>query len=368
MDNKNPRPPCFLLVLDTTMSAEELQDADIWEKDARRASALHEEEAALRSRTREIDEIEAVAQNALEMAELALLEGSEDDEDGDARMILLECIEELGDAAKRARKVETLALLGGPSDKCGCFIEVKAGAGGAESQDWASMLISAYTGWGKQKGYAVELVEEARTDVGIRDGVLKVDGLYAYGWLRTEMGVHRMVRHSEHGSGGKRQTCFAQVIVIPVAEASSTSTIDIPPGDIRIETFRSGGPGGQHANTTDSAVRMVHIPTGIKASCQAGRSQLQNKELCLQVLKSRVAAKEEEERAKERDEIYSGLGDNAFGSQLRSYVFHPYQMVKDHRTGVETSQIEKWLSGDADCVQPFLEAALRTLPMPGTKA
>ena len=191
------------------------------------------------ARSKSCEDIEAAARNALDMAELAVLESEED-----AKDILAECRAELEDAKKVAQTQQTLAMLSGPSDKQGCFVEVKAGAGGAESQDWAEMLLTTYAAWGKEKGYAAEIVDVARTDVGIRDGTARIDGAYAFGWLRTEMGVHRMVRHSVHGSAGKRQTCFAQVIVIPIADgsgASSAKSFDIPVADIKVETFRSGG-------------------------------------------------------------------------------------------------------------------------------
>jgi peptide chain release factor 2 len=246
------------------------------------------------------------------------------------------------------------ALLSGEADSNDSYLEVHAGAGGTESQDWALMLLRMYTRWAEQHGHSVELMEEnAGEQAGIKSATIQVKGEAAYGWLKTESGVHRLVRISPFDSNARRQTSFASVWVYPVVD--DTIEIDINESDCRIDTFRASGSGGQHVNTTDSAVRITHLPTGIAVACQNERSQHKNRATAWKMLRARLyelELKKREEAAMATEATKSDIG---WGHQIRSYVLQPYQMVKDLRTGVETSNTQAVLNGDLDA---FMEAAL----------
>lgn len=260
---------------------------------------------------------------------------------------------------RKSKEKELDALLSGELDPCSCYIEVQAGAGGTESMDWASMVLQMYKSWAQQRGYRVTLMDEMPGEIaGIKRATIKVDGEYAFGYAKAEVGVHRLVRISPFDSGKRRHTSFAAVAVIPNSGDSSTH-VQINESDLRIERFRSGGAGGQHANTTDSAVRIIHIPTGITATCQNERSQHQNKASAMGVLQSRVNQLEIARQAQMNAEHTQSLTDISWGNQIRTYVLHPYRMVKDLRTNYEVSDPDSVLEGDLDgFILSYLSASL----------
>eukprot|EP00924_Labyrinthula_sp_SR-Ha-C_P002725 snap_masked-scaffold_13-processed-gene-5.30-mRNA-1 protein AED:0.06 eAED:0.06 QI:0/-1/0/1/-1/1/1/0/395 len=267
-----------------------------------------------------------------------------------------ECISGVEEVIKRGKRIATELLFDNKGDDLGCFIEIAAGLGGKESCDFAEKVLEMYTKLGENLGFKVIEVEVSPGEVGIRFGVLKITGENAFGWLKTETGVHRFVRISPYDSQNKRQTCFVQVGVFPAAESTTDLTIDKK--DIQIDTFKSSGPGGQHANVTDSAVRITHIPSGLVTSCQSERSQHLNKEMAMSMLKSKILNVQIEKEKKEKQELKSDVGEGTFGNQIRSYVLHPYKMVKDHRINFENKNPEKFLSGELDCFLPFIQENL----------
>ncbi|OAB55374.1 peptide chain release factor 2 [Leptolyngbya valderiana BDU 20041] len=250
---------------------------------------------------------------------------------------------------------ELQQLLSGHYDKGGAVLSIDAGAGGTDAQDWAEMLLRMYTRWGEQHGYKVTTTELSEGgEAGIKSVTLEIEGRYAYGYLKSEKGTHRLVRISPFNANGKRQTSFAGVDVMPILDSSVT--LDIPEKDLEITTSRSGGKGGQNVNKVETAVRVVHIPSGLAVRCTQERSQLQNKEKALALLKAKLLAIAEEQRLQEIADIRGDMVEAAWGNQIRNYVFHPYQMVKDLRTGVETNSIDDVMNGDLD---GFIEAYLR---------
>lgn len=251
---------------------------------------------------------------------------------------------------------ELQQLLSGIYDGKGAVLTINAGAGGTDAQDWAEMLLRMYTRWGEQQGYKVHLAELSEGDeAGIKSATLEIEGRYAFGYLKGEKGTHRLVRISPFNANGKRQTSFAGVEVMPALQEDDIK-IDIPEKDLDISTSRSGGKGGQNVNKVETAVRVVHLPTGIAVRCTQERSQLQNKEKALALLKAKLLVIAQEQRAQEIAEIRGDMVDAAWGTQIRNYVFHPYQMVKDLRTNVETTDINGVMDGDLDA---FVEAYLR---------
>ena len=251
--------------------------------------------------------------------------------------------------------LEVTALLGGEFDDNPAILEVHAGEGGTDSQDWAEMLLRMYQRWAEQRSYKTEIIETtAGEEAGIKSVTLTVEGRHAYGLLSAERGVHRLVRISPFDAAKRRHTSFASVDVTP--EVDEDVDIEVNPDDLRIDTYRSSGAGGQHVNVTDSAVRITHLPTGIVASCQNERSQMQNRAVAMRILKSRLLQRAQEEREAEMAALRGVKREIGFGSQIRSYVLHPYQMVKDHRTGLETGNVQAVLDGSIDS---FVEAELR---------
>lgn len=249
---------------------------------------------------------------------------------------------------RNSKEKELEALLAGENDSCSCYIEVQAGAGGTESMDWAAMVMQMYIMWAQRHGFKVTVMEEMPGEIaGIKRATIKLDGEYAFGYAKAEVGVHRLVRISPFDSNKRRHTSFAAVAVIPISGDASTH-VQINEADLRIERFRSGGAGGQSVNTTDSAVRIVHIPTGITATCQNERSQHQNKASAMAVLQSRLNQLEMARQAQMNAQHTQSLSDITWGNQIRSYVLHPYQMVKDLRTNYEVSDPDSVLEGDLD--------------------
>ena len=251
--------------------------------------------------------------------------------------------------------LEFRRMFDNPLDPNPCFLEIQAGAGGTEAQDWAAMLLRMYLKFGEKKGFTVEVMEESEGEVaGLKGATIKFTGDYAYGTLRTETGIHRLVRISPFDSAGKRHTSFASLDATP--EVSDSINIEILDKDLKVDTYRSGGKGGQNVNKVETAVRITHIPSGVIVACQNERSQLRNKEEAMNMLRAKLYQIEEDKKQAEADRQYSEKGDIGWGNQIRSYVFQPYQMVKDLRTGVESGNIQDVMDGNLD---PFIEAMLR---------
>ncbi len=288
----------------------------------------------------ELQTLESEYQNLVDLYDLA-------PDDGD----VLGAIEKLADAAHQAKFI---TLFRDPADNNGAFLFIQAGAGGTEAQDWAQMMSRMYVRWAERHGFVTEVVEEHEGDTaGIKNITYRISGDRAYGWLKNEIGVHRLVRISPFNANGKRQTSFASVDVWP--DVDDSIEIEINDKDLRIDTYRSSGAGGQHVNKTDSAVRITHIPTNTVVTCQNERSQIQNKEMAMKMLRSRLYELELQKRAAEENAAKAAQKKIEWGSQIRNYVLYPYQLVKDVRTGVEKTDSAAVLDGDLD---DFMLAAL----------
>ncbi len=321
-----------------------VEDPDLW-NDQAKAQKLMRDRQKLADQIALVEEIERELSDNVELIELGEAEGDPD--------VVAEAEAALAALREKAAKKEIEALLSGEADANDCFLEINAGAGGTESCDWAAMLARMYVRWAEDHGYKVELISEnPGEEAGIRSATYKIIGENAYGWLKTESGVHRLVRISPFDSSARRHTSFASVWVYPVVD--DNIEIEINPADIRIDTYRSSGAGGQHVNTTDSAVRITHLPTGIVVT-SSEKSQHQNRANAMAALKARLYQLELEKRNAEIQAQHEAKGEAAWGNQIRSYVLHPYQMVKDLRTGVETSDTQGVLDGDLD---RFMAAAL----------
>lgn len=262
---------------------------------------------------------------------------------------------EIGQIDKELSEIEIRRMLSGEMDKSSCFLSINAGAGGTEACDWALMLLRMYERWASRRGWKVEVVDILQGEVaGVRNVTLHIQGVYAYGYAKAEKGVHRLVRISPFDSNARRHTSFAAVDVIP--EVTEDVKIEIRPEDLKVDTYRASGAGGQHVNKTDSAVRIQHMPTGIIVSSQSQRSQIQNREACLKLLRSKLYERELEERRKKLEEMSGEKMDIAWGSQIRSYVFQPYTLVKDTRTKYEVGDVQSVMDGNID---PFITAYLK---------
>ncbi|MBR6340792.1 MAG: peptide chain release factor 2 [Treponema sp.] len=297
----------------------------------------------------ELDDLDA-------MYELAEESGSADDE-AEVRAMY--------EAAKeKFEKLNILNLLSGEVDQNDAFLTVHAGAGGTEACDWAFMLSRMYLRWAERHGYKTEVMDELEAEGGIKSITIQISGDFVYGYLKGEGGIHRLVRISPFDSNARRHTSFASVYVYPVLD--DTIEVDIKPEDLRVDTYRAGGKGGQHVNKTDSAVRFTHIPTGIVVACQSERSQIMNRQSCMNMLKARLYEYYQEQREKENSKFAAEKKDISFGSQIRSYVFCPYTMVKDHRTKHSVGNIQAVMDGDLDeFMNAYLVAKWKGLPMDG---
>jgi len=268
--------------------------------------------------------------------------------------IIKEVLESIIKLKKKAKENETKCFLSNETDSLDCYVEIHAGAGGTESQDWAEMLRRMYLKWSDIKGFKSELISEHKGDeAGIKSSTIKIEGDYVFGWLKSESGIHRLVRISPFDSGARRHTSFASVWMYPIVDENID--IEIIEKDLRIDTYRSSGAGGQHVNTTDSAVRITHLPTKIVVQCQNERSQHKNKETCMNMLKARLYDFEMKKKEKDSQNLESSKSEIGWGHQIRSYVLHPYRMVKDNRTNFESSNPDKVLDGEID---DFLESSL----------
>ncbi len=270
------------------------------------------------------------------------------------RQILTEVTTQIKELKNDVKKNEIRCFLSNENDRLDCFLEIHAGAGGTESQDWAEMLRRMYIKWASNKDFSFQLISEHKGDeAGIKSSTIKIRGEYLYGYLKNESGIHRLVRISPFDSGARRHTSFASVWVYPVLD--DNIKVEILEKDLRIDTYRSSGAGGQHVNTTDSAVRITHLPTSIVVQCQNERSQHKNKETCIAMLKARLYEYELEKKEKLDENIEKSKSEIGWGHQIRSYVLHPYRLVKDNRTGEESSDPDKILDGNIDS---FIESSL----------
>lgn len=319
------------------------EEPEFW-TDPQQAQKILKEQKLLRMKKNAWDHLRDDLDDIMVMLELA--------DDGDEMEELPDALTTYGKALE-SFKLET--LLSGEYDSNNAIVSLHPGAGGTESNDWAEMLLRMYTRWAESKKYKVKVLDLQPGDVaGVKSATLLVEGVNAYGYLKTERGVHRLVRISPFDSSGRRHTSFASLDVAP--EVDDSVEVEIDPDDIRVDTYRSSGAGGQHVNKTSSAIRITHIPTGVVVQCQNERSQHQNKEVAMNMLKSKLVEILEREHKEALEEIVGDYSQIAWGSQIRSYVFHPYNMVKDHRTGVEVGNIQSVMDGDLD---QFMNAYLQ---------
>lgn len=328
------------------------EDSDLW-SNPEQAQGVMRERTRLEQRIGSYDALVRGLEENLEMLELG--EAEQDAEvvhDAEQALIALR---------GEAERAEIRSLLSGEADANDCYLEIHAGAGGTEAQDWAEMLLRMYVRWAERRGYSVQWIEESGgEEAGIKSTTIRVKGADAYGWLKTESGVHRLVRISPFDASARRHTSFASVGVYPVIDDSIE--IEILDKDLRVDTYRASGAGGQHVNKTDSAVRMTHLPTGVVVQCQTDRSQHKNRAAAMNMLKAKLfelEMRKREEAAQAENDAKSDIG---WGHQIRSYVLQPYQMIKDLRTGVETSNTQAVLDGDLD---DFMAAALAARVAPG---
>ena len=329
----------------------ELESPSIWDN-PEQAQALGRERVQLESI---VNPLKQLAQSIVDLTELYTLARAEDDDE-----TMHDLSAEVASIEQQVALLEFRRMFSGKMDPCSAFLDIQSGSGGTEAQDWAEMLLRMYLRWGEQHGFACELVECSAGDVaGIKSATIHIVGEYAYGWLRTETGVHRLVRKSPFDSGNRRHTSFAAVFVS--AEVDDNIVIDINPADLRIDTYRASGAGGQHVNRTDSAVRITHMPSGVVVQCQNDRSQHKNKDQAMKQLRAKLYELEIQKKNAEQQALEATKSDIGWGSQIRSYVLDQSR-IKDLRTGVETSNTQAVLDGDLDL---FIEASLKELETRG---
>ena len=320
-------------------------DGDFWNDQAAAQEAMREKNRLERQVTM-ITDLQSQLDDAAGLIELGEMEGDQD--------VVAEAEEAIAGLVVIAEKRQLESLLSGEADGNDCFLEVHAGAGGTEAQDWASMLVRMYSRWCERRGFKLEMIEEsAGEEAGVKSVTMRVEGDNAYGWLKTESGVHRLVRISPYDSSARRHTSFASAWVYPVVD--DNIEIEIEDKDLRVDTYRASGAGGQHVNKTDSAIRITHIPTNIVVQCQNDRSQHRNRATAMNMLKARLYEVELQKREQAANDSASAKTDIGWGNQIRSYVLHPYQMVKDLRTNIEKGNAAGVLDGDLD---DFVEASL----------
>lgn len=324
----------------------QMSDPDFWNHPDK-AKAISQEATNLKTEVEGHKALVQRVQDTLDYLDMAIEEGDTSLEG--------EIEDQYKELVKEVEKREVRMLLSGEYDKCNTIITFHAGAGGTEAQDWAQMLIRMYTRWAERNGYQITVMDlQPGDEAGIKSATFAITGEYAYGYLKSEKGVHRLVRISPFDAAARRHTSFTAVDVMP--ELPDDVDVEINMDDVRVDYFRASGAGGQHVNKTSSAVRMTHIPTGIVVQCQNERSQLQNKEMCMKYLRAKLFELEQEKQAKLKAEIGGVHQAIEWGSQIRSYVFHPYNLVKDHRTNVETGNIQAVMDGDLDI---FIEGYLQ---------
>jgi len=323
-----------------------LEDPDIW-NDQDRAQALGKERAALEAVVVNMDELQAGLDDGAELLEMAVEEGDED--------TLSSVASDVEGFERRVADLEFRRMFSGELDPNNAFLDIQAGSGGTEAQDWAEMLLRMYLRWGEQHEFKTELMEVSPGEVaGVKSATIRFEGEHAFGWLRTETGVHRLVRKSPFDSGNRRHTSFSSVFVSP--EIDDSVEIEINPADVRTDTYRASGAGGQHVNKTDSAIRLTHIPTGIVVQCQNDRSQHKNRDQAWKQLKAKLYELEIQKRNESAQALEDTKSDIGWGSQIRSYVLDQSR-IKDLRTGVETGNTQAVLDGGLD---PFIEASLKS--------
>ena len=327
---------------------EDTAKEEFWQKDAQETGKILAKIKQLKKRVEQYRQIEQEVINLQELTKLANLENDED--------VAKDILKSTSKLENEIEKLQLETLLSGKYDKNNAILALHPGAGGTESQDWAEMLYRMYTRWAVKNGYEVKELDYLEGDeAGIKSVTFEIVGENAYGYMKGEMGVHRLVRISPFDAGGRRHTSFASLEVLP--EITDDIQIDINPDDLRVDTYRASGAGGQHINKTSSAVRITHIPTNIVVACQSERSQIQNRETAMKMLKSKLLNLKEKEQKETIDELKGEQKDIAWGSQIRSYVFCPYTLVKDHRTNFEVGNVESVMDGNID---GFIEAYLKT--------
>ncbi|MDU4847186.1 peptide chain release factor 2 [Clostridium neonatale] len=315
----------------------QMQEPNFW-NDSKRAEEVTKESKALKDKITNFESLKSKIEDIDVLKEMA----EEGDEDS-----ALEIIETIKFLEKEIEEYNIKVLLSGEYDKNNAILTLHVGVGGTDANDWTEMLLRMYTRWCEKHGYSVETIELLPGDeAGIKSATLKVTGEYAYGYLKAEKGIHRLVRISPFNANGKRQTSFASMEVLP--ELTKEQDIEIRPEDLQIDTYRASGAGGQHINKTESAVRITHIPTGLVVQCQNERSQFANKDTAMEMLKSKLVELKERAHKEKIEDLTGELKDMGWGSQIRSYVFHPYSMVKDHRTNIETSNVNAVMDGELD--------------------
>lgn len=335
---------------------EQTIENEFW-NDANNSSKVLKQINQLKSKIENYQKIETELTNLLEMTELLQTEPEEE--------MAKEVLKSTANIEKEVEKLEITTLLSGKYDNNNAILTIHPGAGGTEAQDWAEMLYRMYTRWANANGYEVKELDYLEgEEAGIKSVTFMVEGNYAYGYLKGEMGVHRLVRISPFDAGGRRHTSFASVEVLP--EITDDVQIDINPDDLRIDTYRASGAGGQHINKTSSAVRITHIPTNIVVACQSERSQIQNRETAMKMLKSKLLNLKEKEQKDTIEELKGVQMDIAWGSQIRSYVFCPYTLVKDHRTGYEVGNVQAVMDGDLnEFINSYLKYNLENVNVNG---